>query len=86
LIFIVVLLSHTQVLNIVAESHGLICASYWSLTSSVDQLMECWSEMYGGKLQSAAVAENDLVLVRLQLAAGALAVLGMAGQCSVAGC
>ena len=49
----------TEVLNAVVESHGLICACCWSLTSSVDQSTECWSEMHDGKLHSAAVAEND---------------------------
>jgi hypothetical protein len=42
--------------------------------------------MQGGALQSATVAGNGSLLVRLQLPAGPMTVLGMAGQCCVTGC
>ena len=42
--------------------------------------------MHGRKLQSAVMAGNGSVLIRLRLAAGTMAVLGMAGQLCVAGC
>ena len=42
--------------------------------------------LHSGELQSAAVAGNSSVLVRLRLAAGHMAVPGMAGQRCVGGC
>ena len=69
------LVNPTEMLNVAAESRGLIRVCYWSHTTNVHHstlgegmlIGDALLRMQGGELQSAAVAGNGSVLVRLGL-------------------